>query len=132
MLIKRLLANIIDMIIFFALVILFFLYVVPPFIEWQGTYELSTLWAFVSVVIVVMAYVGLQYPFMQNHQTLGKAFFGLYITSTNDSRPLSISIIVQREFFAKIMTAYLMCLPVFIGKEGKHDHACQTKIVSKR
>jgi len=70
-----------------------------------------------------------QYPFLRVHQTIGKGFFGLKIVSTNEQRPLTVGIILAREVFAKIMTGYLLCLPVLVGKQGKHDEACETDVI---
>lgn len=88
--------------------------------------------AIVAFVVAIAAPLALQYPFMRVNQTIGKAFFGLRIVSTNPNRDLTPSIIFQREIFAKVMSVYLMCLPVLAGQEGGHEKATETKVVSTR
>jgi len=101
-----------------------------PFLLRTFGLEEGNLGLVVGMLVGIIAVVcGLQYPFLMNQQTLGKAFFGLRIESTNDQRPITPSVIVQRELFAKVMTCYFMCLPVLIGQVGKHDEACETEVV---
>jgi uncharacterized RDD family membrane protein YckC len=129
---KRFLANIIDISVFFGIIVMTYQVIFPSVINVAGSdSEGSVLIAAGLLVFVIALTSALQYPFLKIHQTIGKAFFGLKIISTNDMRPLTVSIIVQRELFAKIMSAYLMCLPVFFGKTGKHDEAAETEVVPK-
>jgi uncharacterized RDD family membrane protein YckC len=125
--IKRLLANIVDIFVFVAAVVLFFLFVIPYIVPDGG--ELSTAMAVITLVVIVALVFLAQWPFMAVNQTIGKAMMGLRIISTNGERPLSVSIILQRELFAKVLTCYFMCLPVLFGREGKHDVACETEVV---
>jgi len=85
--------------------------------------------AALSLILIVTTYFAVQYPFLKVHQTVGKGFFRLTIISTDEQRPLTISTILAREIFAKVMTAYLLCLPVLFGYEGKHDESCGTKVI---
>jgi len=131
---RRILANLIDIIVFLAIVVAFLLFILPNFlplflppIEDGSTTDYVV--GGVTLVLIVVLTALLQYPFLRVHQTIGKAFFGLRIASTNKRRPLTVSVIVQREVFAKIMTCYLMCLPVLFGREGAHDTACETEVV---
>ena len=124
--IKRILANLIDLFVFFGIIVGFFVFVIPFFFPGG---EMHIVWAGVVFVLVVGLTFGLQYPFLRNNQTLGKAFFRLKIVSTNDQRPLTVGIIVQRELFAKILSCYLMCLPSLVNKLGKHDESCETDVV---
>ena len=125
--IRRLLANIVDVFIFFATVVLFFLFIVPRFVPEDG--ELGTLLAAVFLVVIAGLVLLVQLPFMQVNQTIGKAMMGLRVVSTNDERPLSVGVILQRELFAKAFTMYFMCLPVLFGRQGLHDEACETEVV---
>jgi uncharacterized RDD family membrane protein YckC len=78
--------------------------------------------------LVVVVTAGIQIPFLLVNQTLGKAFFGLRVVSTNSERPITPGIVLQRELFAKIATGYLMCLPVLVGKKGGHDVVTETDV----
>ena len=127
---RRLLANIVDIIIFVGLLVASFLFVLPFFASVFDAYaEDNIVLAGIMLALVLVANTLLQYPFLVVFQTIGKALFGLKIISTNDRRPLTVGIVVQRELFAKVMTMYLMCLPVLLGKIGQHEIATETKVV---
>ncbi|MCL2204642.1 MAG: RDD family protein [Defluviitaleaceae bacterium] len=125
--IRRLLANFVDIFIFITTVVLFFIFIVPLFVPEDGALGMPMA-GLVLLVICALNFL-LQYPFMAVNQTLGKAMMGLRITSTNDERPLTLGIVLQRELFAKVLTCYLMCAPVLFGREGKHDEVCETEVV---
>jgi len=131
MLIKRLMANFIDIFVFIALIVLFFAVILPFFIPSSET-ELSLIWAGVTLITILAVTFSVQYPFLRVNQTIGKAFFGLKIASTNEGRPLTLSIILQREVFAKSFTCYFMCLPVLLGLKGQHDIVCETEVISSK
>ena len=127
---KRLMANFVDIFVFLAIVVMFFLFILPYFllvIGWYG--EISVSIVLTVLILIVSLNFAVQYPFLRSHQTIGKTFFGLKIISTNEQRLLTLSVILQREIFAKIMTCYIMCLPVLLNKRGKHDEACETDVV---
>ncbi|MCL2376810.1 MAG: RDD family protein [Defluviitaleaceae bacterium] len=127
LIIRRLLANVVDVAVFF-LTLVGSMTIFMPFMERQaGNPMLAAAATFVVVVAVPLA---LQYPFVRVNQTIGKAFFGLRIVSTNPIRDVTPSIIFQREVFAKVMSVYLMCLPVLWGQEGGHEKATETKVIS--
>jgi len=125
--IKRLLANFTDIFVFIATVVFFFVFVIPRFVPEDGGLGMPMAALVLSVICAV--HFLMQYPFMVMHQTIGKAMMGLRIASTNNERPLTVGIIVQRELFAKVFTCYFMCLPVLFGREGKHDEVCETEVV---
>ena len=130
MFIKRLLANFIDLFVFFGLLVLFFLFALPVILSVLGMEEANLVIAGASFVIILAGVFLLQYPFMINNQTIGKALFGLRIISTEADRPLTVGIIIQREVFAKFFTCYIMCASMLFGsKEGQHDKVCGTKVV---
>jgi uncharacterized RDD family membrane protein YckC len=120
-------ANFVDVFVFIAFIVLFFLVIIPRFVPADG--ELSLFMAGVALALICGLTFLVQYPFMVVNQTIGKAFMGLRIVSTNDARPLTVGIIFQRELFAKVFTCYFMCLPVLFGREGKHDEVCETGVV---
>jgi len=128
MIIRRLLANLIDIFVFIAAIVAAMLYVLPFLMNLFGMEENNIALALGILVLVIAVVCLLQYPFVVNHQTIGKAFFGLRVVTTNISRPLTASIVVQREIFAKVMTCYFMCVPVFFGREGFHEISTETAI----
>ena len=128
MLFRRVLANFVDVFIFLAIVVAVFAFVLPFFIPIPEGEEMSLAWAAFALVGVSGFALAVQWPFYLNNQTVGKAFMRLRLKSTNDARPLTATIILQRELFAKIFTAYFMCLPVLWGGQGYHDIACETEV----
>ena len=128
MLFRRVLANFVDVFIFLAITVAVFAFVLPFFVPIPEGEYMSIPWAIFALIGVVGFTMAVQWPFYLNNQTVGKAFFRLRLKSTNDSRPLTTSIILQREIFAKVFTAYIMCLPVLWGSEGNHDKACETEV----
>ena len=88
----------------------------------------ATASAVIVLVLVLFVYGGAQYVFMKSNQTIGKAFFGLVIVSTDPDRPVDVSIIFQREVFLKFFTMGLICIPVLWNKSGGHEISTSTKI----
>ena len=124
-LIKRILANIVDILFFFTLLVAAFLYVRPLIEEISSNHTVN---AVIVLILVIIVTTGIQLPFIMVNQTLGKAFFGLRVVSTNSERPVTPGIVIQRELFAKVATGYLLCLPVLIGKTGGHEVVTETGI----
>ena len=131
MILKRVMANIVDISLFIALIVVMFLFGVPPLLELLPEGDNGMLVAGGTFVAIIAINSILQYPFLRTHQTIGKAFFGIKIVSTNPQRPLTVSIIIQRELFAKVLPMYLLCIPVLFGKIGQHDVATETNVVPK-
>ena len=127
MFLRRFLANIVDMIVVLLIMGVSVTFLASFFNNIFGQFigALATFIAFIGAVFLV------QYSFMIVGQTVGKSFFGLVITSTIEERPISPSIIIQRELFTKVMPLYLMCLPMFLGKPGQHDIMSATQVVLK-
>jgi len=126
LLIKRICANIVDVILFFVLVVILLLYAYPAV---SGFVPNPTIAAVVILLLLVSLVTGIQYPFLLVHQTVGKAFFRLKIISTNPERPMTPSIVLQREVFCKVATGYLLCAPVLLGKHGVHETITETEVI---
>jgi len=128
MLLRRLLANFVDVFVFVAIVVAVFAFILPFFVPIPEGEEMGLVWAVLALVGGLGIALAIQWPFYLNNQTIGKAFFRLRVKSMNSTRSLTPTIILQREIFAKIFTAYLMCLPVLWGSQGFHDAACETDV----
>lgn len=86
-----------------------------------------------GLVLFVCGYYVLQYPFMQNGQTIGKGFYHLKIVSTDEIRKdVPVAVVVQREILCKLMSCFFICVPVFFGKAGGHEEATHTKLVHSK
>ena len=67
-------------------------------------------------------YFALQYPFMQNQQTIGKAFFQLQIVSTDKYRKnVPVAVIFQREILCKLASVSSFACRYCLAKEGGHE-----------
>lgn len=127
MLLARILAQVIDWVVFILSLLVTFVYILPFLSNYVGN---SMLLGAVGLVIVGLLVFGIQYPFMKNQQTLGKGFFSLKVVSTEKTRSdITVSVIIQREILCKMMSCYMICLPIFFGKVGGHDEATRTTLV---
>lgn len=128
-LLARLVAEMIDILVYFAVFIGSFIFILPYFLQFFGSMNILIIGLFFILSILVT--FALQYPFLKTHQTIGKCFFRLKVVTTNSSRPLNIPIIIQRDIFGKVFTCYFICIPILFGKMGGHELATETKIVRK-
>lgn len=122
----RIMAQLIDLFVCFAALMISYL-TVPPVLS-LFTSSPNVNGAVVFVITVLLA-AGAQYPFFKVNQTVGKAFFGLEIESTDPQRPMDLSVMLQRELFLKLMTCYFICFPVLYGSTGGHEVATATRVV---
>ena len=125
LIIARLLATIVDVALGIAMLVFSIMVIHPVLIGWGLNPTLS---AGLLLFAVLAIYGGAQYVFMKSNQTIGKAFFGLVIVSTDPDRPVDVSIIFQREVFLKFFTMGLICIPVLWNKPGGHEVSTHTKV----
>lgn len=129
MIVMRIIAQIIDLLCAFILLLVCLIWAAP----WLNTFfPNDMLLGIVIVFLFICVLFLLQLPFLMVNQSIGKAFCGLEIQSTNSERPLTLSILLQREIFCKLMTCYFLCLPVISGQLGGHEIATETCVRSKR
>lgn len=125
----RLFAQIIDWLVSIAALVFSFLFLLPLLKQLIPSTPVS---AILTLITAILLAVAVQIPFLSVSQTLGKAFFGLEIQSCNEERPLTQSIILQREIFCKLFSCYLICIPMLWGKPGGHEAATETRVVRRR
>lgn len=125
----RFLAQVIDWLVSLAALVFSFLAILPVLKQLLHNTALSALLTLLTAVLLAIA---VQVPFWSVNQTAGKAFFGLEIQSSNADRPLTLSILIQREIFCKLMSCYLICLPMLWGSPGGHETATETQVVRRR
>lgn len=121
----RIVAQLIDIIVCFAVVVLSFVYILPIFLHYLDT----TVAAVILLLLVVAVNVLIQIPFLKVGQTIGKAFAGLEIVSTDPQRPLNLTVLLSREILCKLASCYFICLPVFAGGRGGHEEATKTAVI---
>jgi uncharacterized RDD family membrane protein YckC len=126
MLVRRLLAQIIDFVLGILTIFLVFTRGIPIISRLISNDFLVVL---VAIALMCGLYFAVQYPFMQNQQTVGKAFFQLKIVSTDKYRKdVPIAVIFQREILCKLASCFIICVPLFFGKEGGHEASTHTKL----
>ena len=125
----RFLAQVIDWLVSLAALVISFLVVLPVLRQLLHNTALSALLTLLTAVLLAVA---IQIPFWSVNQTAGKAFFGLEVQSSNADRPLTLSILMQREIFCKLRSWYLICLPMLWGSPGGHEAATETQVVRRR
>lgn len=127
LLMKRAMAQLIDFVLGILMLFLIFGFVLP----WiQPLIPNDIIRTLIGMFLIGLLYFLIQYPFMQNGQTIGKGFYRLKIVSTDKFRKdLSVAVVFQREILCKLMSCYFICIPLLAGKVGGHEEATHTKIV---
>lgn len=126
--VTRLLAQIIDLFVCLAALVFSFGVLLPILLSVTANTAVA---AVVVLLTSLLLAAVVQLPFLRVNQTIGKGFFGLQMESTNPDRPITPSIIFQREIFCKLFSCYLLCLPVLLGLPGAHEKATETRVVKK-
>lgn len=124
----RLLAQLVDVFVGIAIFVAVFLWLpglLLPLME-------SAIAAVLTLVTAVALVFLVQLPFLFQNQTVGKAFFGLEIATTDPARPLTLSILLQREIFCKLMSCFFICIPALFGKSGGHEAATGTQVIRRK
>ena len=127
LLMKRAMAQLIDFVLGILMLFLIFGFVLP----WiQPLIPNDIIRTLIGMFLIGLLYFLIQYPFMQNGQTIGKGFYRLKIVSTDKFRKdISVAVVFQREILCKLMSCYFICIPLLAGKVGGHEEATHTKIV---
>ncbi len=127
LLMKRAMAQLIDFVLGILMLFLIFGFVLP----WiQSLIPNDIIRTLIGMFLIGLLYFFIQYPFMQNGQTIGKGFYRLKIVSTDKFRKdISVAVVFQREILCKLMSCYFICIPLLAGKVGGHEEATHTKIV---
>lgn len=128
LIIARALAQMVDIIVYFIILALLGVVAVPFIQSIFGNDVVTMLIYFILSIIVTLM---LQYPFLKNNQTIGKAFFGLGIESTDPDVEITPTLILQRDILIKLASCYICCLPMLFGKRGWHEDGTSTKVVFK-
>ena len=124
LIVRRILATLIDIVIFFIITVSGLVFVLEIFPE--GIIGAGLLFVFIIAINTI-----LQWPFLMVGQTIGKAFFGLLIVSIKEGKEVTPSLIIQREIFGKILPVYFTCILIIIGKKEEYDKLSDTDVVIK-
>ena len=128
MLFRRILANVIDLVVLIGSVAL-------------GTYlaglvanlfeEPFFLLTLSMVCLIVLVPIGLQSLFWLESTTIGKSFAFIKVVNQTTGEDLDYFQMFTRDFLLKILSANFVTLPIFVGKPGVHDVIVDSKVVIK-
>lgn len=124
MVLKRSLAQLVDLILYFAITVSVFAMELKLGVT-------GVLPVIVALILIHIIYFAIQYPFYVVGQSVGKGFFRLQVTSTNPEIKITPKFLLVREVVFKVMSCYFVCLPALWKNECIHDRCCYTKVVSK-
>ena len=133
MILLRLLANVIDWLVF-AMIFMALFFGFQHLTPAQYFEQDMIHWGFgiAWLLLMVIVPLGLNYPFMIQGQTIGKAFFALQVRITDTNEPLDFWPMFQREILAKLMSCYIICLPLFFSRQAKYDEAIGAQLIVKK
>ena len=127
LLIKRIMAQVID---FFLGILLLFAYFGLLLPQVKSIISNDIVRAILGMFLFVFSYFLIQYAFMINGQTVGKGFYRLQIISTDEERTnVPVAVVFQREILCKLMSCFFICIPMLTGKLGGHEEATHTKLI---
>ena len=128
MLIRRIVANIIDLFVLIgsiALGVFLGAQVADLFEEPFFLLTLST------VCIIILVPIGLQSLFWLESTTIGKMMVFIKVVRKENGENLDYFQMLTRDFLLKILSANLVTLPVFLGKPGIHDIIVDSEVTIK-
>ncbi len=124
MLIKRILAQFIDMLLYLLINGAVFALLVKSNMG-------NIVSVLLAIVVIHVVYIGIQFPFYKVGQSVGKGFFRLYVVPTSPEVKITPQFMLTREVLFKVMTCYMSCLPALWQGECLQDKSCYTKVISK-
>ena len=128
MIIRRIIANIIDLIVLIGSVAVGIYLGAMVMDMFEEPFFLLTL----SVVcIIVLVPVGIQSLFWLESTTIGKMIVFIKVVNRETDENLDYFQMMVRDFFLKVLSANLTTLPAFVGKMTVHDVILDSKIIIK-
>jgi len=128
MLVRRIAANIIDLIVLIGSVALGVYLGALVMDMFEEPFFLLTL----SIVcIIILVPIGLQSLFWLDSTTIGKMMVFIKVVDKDTGENLDYFQMMTRDFLLKVLSANLMTLPVFVGKAAVHDVIVNSKVIIK-
>lgn len=127
MLIKRIVANLIDLMVLLGSIAggVYLAGMVAEMFE-----EPFLLLTISMVCIIILVPIGIQSLFLIESTTIGKRFLFIKVVNRESGEDLPYMHMLVREFFVKIPSANLSTLPCFVGKPAVHDTATNSMVVN--
>ncbi|WOO87089.1 RDD family protein [Mollicutes bacterium LVI A0039] len=129
MIIKRMLAELVDLVVNVCLLVFEVIFVLPLFeglVKVPIIYLIFALGSFWALIILA------QGLFWAQGESIGKYFMRLEVVTIVDNEKATFELMVVREFFVKYITFYFSSIPLLFGKESVQEKATGTLVRSKR
>ena len=118
MLIRRLVANFIDLFVLLGGTV-GGIYVGGVMNGWfEEPFFLLTL---SQVCLIILVPILFQTPFWLESKTIGKTMTYLKVVNEKNSENLDYFSMFTREYLAKVLSCYFVCIPLLFGKRGVHE-----------
>jgi len=128
MLIRRIVANIIDLFVLIGSVAVGVYLAAGVADLFEEPFFLLT----VSMIcIIILVPIGLQSLFWLDSTTIGKMLVFIKVVKNEDGENLDYFQMFTRDFLLKILSANLVTLPAFLGKPAIHDIIVDSKVIIK-
>lgn len=128
MIIKRMLAELVDLVVNMCLLVFEVLVVLP-------IYESVNIPVLLYVVISIGTFYALiilvQGLFWANGESIGKYFMRLEIVDVQSGEYLPFTTLIAREFFVKYITFYFSSIPILFGKKSIQDTVINSEVRRK-
>lgn len=128
MVIKRMLAELVDVMVNIFLLVFEVKFILPMFtglLEHEILYFIFTLAIYISLIVLA------QGLFWNNGESIGKYFMRLEIYNKDEEEDVTLELMFMREFLVKYITFYFSCLPLFFGKESIQEKVTNTVVRRK-
>ena len=128
MLVRRIVANVIDLVVLIGSVALGVYLAGQMTNLFEEPFFLLTLSA---VCIIILVPIALQSLFWLESTTIGKMLVFIKVVKNEDGKNLDYFQMFVRDFLLKILSSNLVTLPFFLGKSGIHGIIVDSKVIIK-
>ena len=128
MIIRRIAANIIDLIVLIGSVAVGVYLGAQLMDMFEEPFFLLTL---SMVCIIILVPIALQSLFWLDSTTIGKMLLFIKVVNKETGENLDYFQMFTRDFLLKVLSANLVTLPVFVGKASVHDVIVNSKVIIK-
>jgi len=128
MIVRRIVANIIDLIVLIAAIAVGIYLGAMVMDMFEEPFFLLT----ISVVcVIILVPIVLQSLFWLDSTTIGKMLVFIKVVNQETGENLDYFQMMTRDFLLKVLSANLTTLPVFVGKMAVHDVIVNSKVIIK-
>lgn len=128
MIIRRMLAEVVDIVVNGCLLIFEAVFILPMFESFANHPLIYVIFSIGTYIALIILAQGL---FWNNNESIGKYFMRLEIASQKEDKEVTLEMMIAREFFVKYITFYLSSIPVIFGKESIQEKVTETVVRRK-